>query len=85
MFSMYLGKQCGFLSSNSSERNVISNTNAWVNYSKKEDTALEIGFPIGFHVVWIKERQLNMSIGVCICSCFRDCVLKGFIFLNKAF
>lgn len=63
MFSMYLGKQCGFLSSNSSERNVISNTNAWVNYSKKEDTALEIGFPIGFHVVWIKERQLNMSIG----------------------
>lgn len=22
-----------------------------------EDTVLEIGFPIGFHVVWIKERQ----------------------------
>ena len=40
---------------------------------------------IGFHVVWIKERQLNMFIGVCICSCFRDLVLKGFFFLNKAF
>lgn len=78
MLSMYLGKQCVFLSSNSSERNVISNINAWVNYSKKEDTVLEIGFPIGFHVVWIKERHLNMFIGVCICSCFRDWVLKGF-------
>ena len=41
-------------------------------------TPLEIGFPIGFHVVWIKERHLNMFIGVCICSCFRDWVLKGF-------
>ena len=78
MLSMYLGKQCVFLSSNSSERNVISNINAWVNYSKKEDTVLEIGFPIGFHVVWIKERHLNMFIGFCICSCFRDWVLKGF-------
>lgn len=68
MLSTYLGTQCGFLSSNSSERNVTSNINAWVNYRKKEDTALEIGFPIGFHVVWIKERQLNMFIGVCICS-----------------
>lgn len=58
MLSMYLGKQCVFLSSNGSERNVISNINAWVNYSKKEDTVLEIGFPIGFHVVWIKERQI---------------------------
>ena len=46
MLSMYLGKQCGFLLSNSSERNVISNINAWLNYSKKEDTVLEIGFPI---------------------------------------
>lgn len=62
-----------FIFNNDSERQLVSNKNAWVNYTEKASTGLEMGLPIGFHVVWMKAERLDVFIGVgYTCSCLRD-------------
>lgn len=76
-----------FLCNNSSERKLISNTRLLADNTEKADVELESVLPLGFDLVWIKERALGMFIGVCsyMFTPQELAARRVFLLLSKAF